>query len=193
MFRKNMPSGAKILTLKVTLEESNPPIWRRFQIHDCVTLGDLHYAIQVVMGWTNTHLHEFRIRRKRFGPIFPDDDYGQEPENDEDETELHSVLKRRGSKLQYIYDFGDYWVHQIVVEDVSEPQPDVQYPICTGGERRCPPEDCSGIHGYYNMLEILDDPEHEQYAIYREWLPRDFDPDEFDVDEANEELEGIGE
>ena len=190
MMRTYAPSGARILTLKVTLEESNPPIWRRLQIPDCATLGDLHYALQIVMGWSNSHLHEFHIGRKSFAAILPDD-YDQEPTNDEDEFELRAVLKRKGPKLEYIYDFGDYWVHQVVVEEISEPQPSVRYPVCTGGERSCPPEDCGGISGYYNMLMILEDPEHEEYETYREWLPENFDPSDFDVAQVKEELEGM--
>jgi len=188
MTQTNAPSGVKVLTLKVTLIGSNPPIWRRFQIRDCVTLGDLHYAIQIVMGWTDDHLHEFRIGRKRFAAIL-DDDYFQESLNDEEEVELRDVLKRKGTKFQYIYDFGDGWMHQVVVEERSEPQPGGRYPVCMDGEGSCPPEDCGGMGGYYNMLEILEDPEHEEYTTYREWLSEDFDPDDFDIDKANKELE----
>jgi hypothetical protein len=192
MQQSNVPQDTRILTIKVTLDGSDPPVWRRFQISGSATLDDLHYVLQLVMGWTNSHLHEFRIGRRRFAAI-DDDDYGEEPLEDEAEFELCSVLKRKGSRFEYIYDFGDCWVHQGVVEERAEPRHGAGYPVCLDGERSCPPEDCGGIHGYYNMLEILKDPEDEEYETYREWLHEDFDPDKFDVNQANENLEEIEE
>ncbi|HEO71790.1 MAG TPA: DUF1186 domain-containing protein [Candidatus Hydrogenedentes bacterium] len=189
--RKEAPPGSRILTLKVTLEESNPPIWRRFEIDDHSTLNDLHYALQIVMGWENSHLHEFSIGGESYGAILPDD-YDQEPTNDERQFELREVLTRKRAKLEYLYDFGNCWAHKIVVEDISEPEPGTRYPRCTAGERNCPPEDCGGVYGYDEMLEILEDPTHEEYEMYREWVPDDFDTEAFDVARVNKQLDEIG-
>lgn len=186
--RATAPSGIRILTLTVTLEGTSPPIWRRIQIPDGLTLGGLHYALQIVMGWSNDHLHEFQVGRKRYGTVRPND-YDPECVTDERETELRDVFKRKNTKLRYIYDFGDRWTHQVVVEHVSEPEPGVRYPVCLGGERRCPPEDCGGIGGYDLMLEALQDPSCEAHDAYRGWLASDFDPDDFDLNRVNRSLE----
>ena len=188
MSRSEAPSDTKILTLKVTLAGSDPPIWRRFQLAADMTLGDLHYVLQLVMGWSNSHLHEFRIGRETYATILPPD-YDQEPVNDEEEFELREVLKRKGSKLKYIYDFGDGWAHDVRVEEVTEAEPGIRYPRCLDGKRACPPDDCGGIPGYYNMLDVIQDPKHDDHEMYLDWLPENFDPSTFDVARSNEELD----
>lgn len=186
MTQTELPGG-RLLTLKVHLKGSAPSIWRRLQISDDMTLGDLHHALQMIMGWTDSHLHEFQIGRKKFSAVLPDD-FDEEPENDEDAFELREVVKRKGAKLRYIYDFGDYWEHEIVVEGISEPLPGVRGVRCIEGERACPPEDCGGLGGYYRMLDILENPAHKEYEMYRDWLSKDFDPNAFDAADANREL-----
>jgi len=190
MARTKASPGSKILTLKVVLDESDPPIWRRFQVLDDVTLGDLHYTLQIVMGWTNSHLHAFEIGGKEYGMKL-DDEYDEMPMLDEEEFELRDLLEKKGKKFRYVYDFGDYWVHAVIVEDKSEPEANVLYPICIEGERSCPPEDCGRMQGYYEILEILKDPTHEEYESYLEWLPDGFSPEFFDVAETNAELNEI--
>jgi len=178
--------NCRIYVLKARLEGSDPPIWRRFQISGSATLGDLHYTLQIVMGWTNSHLHEFHIGGRRYGAFFSDDD--PEPVNDEDDFELRGLLRNKTSKFKYIYDFGDHWMHEIIVEDIIKAQPGVRYPICVEGERRCPPDDCGGIEGYYDIMAIIQDPSHEEYETYRDWLPEGFDPGAFSVSRTNDEL-----
>jgi len=190
MGRSEALVGSRIYTLKVTLLESTRPIWRRIHVSEHVTLGDLHYALQITMGWENAHLHEFHIGRKQYGMDI-EDPYREESINNEDEYKLREVIKRKGQEFDYIYDFGDHWQHQVIVEAVSQPEPDVLYPICLGGERRCPPEDCGGMMGYDNLLAILKDPTHDEYESYREWLPEGFDPDRFDIEEVNASLDEI--
>jgi hypothetical protein len=191
MSRAEVGPGTKIYTCKVTLQASDPPIWRRFQIPADVTLGDLHYTLQIVMGWTNSHLHMFEIGRERYTAVYPDVFDDDEPLNEEEDVELREVIKRKGAKLRYEYDFGDSWFHELRLEDVSAAQPGVRYPRCLEGERACPPEDCGGMHGYYRMLDILKHPEHKEYETYREWLPEAFDPDLFDLELANAELKNV--
>jgi len=95
------------------------------------------------------------------------------------------VIKKKGQKLVYIYDYGDNWRHNLVVEEIGEPNPDQYYPVCLGGERACPPEDCGGLWGYYRMLESLRDPDDDEYESYREWVGGSFDPDHFDLEARN--------
>ena len=88
----------------------------------------------------------------------------------ERKARLFNVLGRAGTKARYTYDFGDNWEHQIVVEKRLAPEPGRAYPACLAGERHGPPEDCGGIPGFYNLLEAISDPEHEQHDDLVEWL-----------------------
>ena len=183
----------KILTLRISLVDSNPEIWRRFQISNELMLGDLHRAIQIVMGWTNSHPHDFEIKGKRYSAK---SDYGgpfDEPCGNEDETLIGDVLKQKRQKFAYIYDMGDDWQHKLVVEAIAEPIPGQHYPVCLAGENACPPEDCGGVWGYYRLLEILDDPDHDEYDEIEEWISDDFDAETFDIKETNEILENFDE
>lgn len=175
----------KILRLRISLEGSDPEIWRRFQLTDEMTLLDLHNVVQIVMGWTDSHLHEFEIKGKRYCLRFPNDDFYGDPPIDEGTVRLGDVLKRVRQKVQYIYDMGDGWQHTLVVEERVESASGFPHPVCLAGERACPPEDCGGIWGYYQMLEAVRDPEHDEHETYLEWLSPDFDRDHFDLREVN--------
>jgi len=180
-------AATKIYQLKVTLRGSKPPIWRRIQTRGSVTLEHLHYILQVAMGWENGHLHQFFVGHTVYGE--PDDDLSAMgfDARDERRARLSQVAPSEGSTFSYQYDFGDDWDHTILVEKILEPEPGVHYPRCLTGRRACPPEDCGGIWGYYEMLETLKNPSAEGYAEMREWMgDEDFDPDAFSVEEVND-------
>jgi hypothetical protein len=99
-----------------------------------------------------------------------------------------NVMGRAGTKAFYTYDFGDSWEHQIVIEKRLPAEPGRAYPSCLAGERHAPPEDCGGIPGYYNLLEAIRDPQHEQREELLEWLGDEFDPEAFSVDVVNRRL-----
>jgi hypothetical protein len=101
---------------------------------------------------------------------------------------LFNVLGGRGAKAIYTYDFGDTWEHTVAVEKVLPPDPGVAYPMCTGGRRRCPPEDCGGPYGYHNLLKTLGDPANEEHESMLEWVGGSFDPEAFSVEEVNQRL-----
>ncbi len=173
-----------IYQIKITLCHIKPPIWRRIQIAGDTKLGKLHDILQAVMGWTNSHLHAFRVGHDTYGvpdPDFPDDT------KSERNVRLNKIAQE-GDSLIYEYDFGDGWEHDLEIEKVMPPEPGTQYPICLAGERACPPEDCGGPWGYEHMLEVLNDPEHEEM---REWVGDEFDPERFEVDEVNGQLKGV--
>ena len=129
-----------------------------------LTLEQLHKVLQVAMGWDDSHLHDFRIGQKRFGKPNPNDRLmGLPGVGNERTTHLFRVLGRVGAKAVYTYDFGDSGEHAISVEKVLPPEPGVRYPICGDGKLQCPPEDCGGIPGYYNLLEALRDPDHPEH------------------------------
>ena len=90
--------------------------------------------------------------------------------------------------MEYLYDFGDMWRHDIFVEAISPPEPGVQYPRCVAGAGACPPEDCGGPGGYERLLEVLGDPGHDEYALWMEWTGGGIDPDKFDLDSMNRRL-----
>ena len=128
-----------IYQLRFTLSDSRPPIWRRVEVEDGISLGQLHRVIQIVMGWTNSHLHQFIANDTHYGTLHPNfDDWGMEI-LDENETTLQQVASEVGSEIRYEYDFGDSWEHVVQVEQIKEPEADVFYPNCLKGKRACPP------------------------------------------------------
>ena len=182
----SVEKAQEIYQIKVTLLGADPPIWRRLLVPADLTLEQLHDVLQLAMDWENCHMHEFRIGRQRFGKPNPmEEAFGGSRTASERTARLFSVLGRARAKAVYTYDFGDSWEHQIVVEECLAPEPGRAYPACLAGERRAPPEDCGGLPGFYNLLEAIGDPEHEEHEEILEWLGGGFDPEAFSVDEVN--------
>jgi hypothetical protein len=184
--------STEIYQIKVTLLGTDPPIWRRLLVPADLTLEQLHDVLQRVMGWEDCHMHEFRIGQQRFGKPDPmEQAFGAPRTANEGTARLSSVLGRVATKAMYTYDFGDSWEHQIVVEKRLAPEPGRAYPTCLAGERHGPPEDCGGISGFYNLLEAISDPEHEQHEELLDWLGDVFDPEAFSVAEVNRRLAAL--
>ena len=181
MSAKNQP--VSVYQLKVTLKKSKPPIWRRVQVESNINLCRLHQIVLVAMGWTDSHLHQFNIYGELYGT--PDPDFEV---TNEKTIKLDQVVSEAGEKFVYEYDFGDSWEHVILVEKILQLETGVNYPICLGGKRACPPEDCGGIWGYGDLLEAIQDPTHPEHKDMLEWLGGSFDPEEFDVDIVNQKL-----
>ena len=181
-------TSSDIYQIKVTLEESKPPIWRRFQVSGDTRLSELHEILQVVMGWANYHLYQFVIGGTYFGQ--PDPDFGFEMKSDR-KVKLSQVIPGEKAKFAYEYDFGDSWGHQLLVEKILPPEPGVPYPVCLKGKRACPPEDCGGIWGYAEFLEAIQDPNHPEHDDMLEWVGGSFDPEAFNLDEVNRALRRI--
>ena len=182
-------SSPQILTLKIILLDYKPEIWRRFQIKNDMTLGKLHDVIQIVMGWTDSHLHDFEQGKKRYSKPDPEEEMisGITSIN-EDDIGVGEVLKREKQTILYTYDFGDHWQHEIVLESVTAPDSKQFYPNCIEGARACPHEDCGGTWGYEGMLEALADPTHEEHESYLEWTGGGYDADKFDLKGVNKVL-----
>ena len=173
-----------VYQLKITLDGTDPPIWRRFQVKDC-TLDELHGVLQVVMGWENDHLYQFQAGKQQYSP--GEHEFGAfsgNPSQDSTRTVLSELVKRKGSKFGYEYDFGDSWWHVIEVEERLTDQPEFGHPVCLEGELACPPEDCGGIYGYHDCLEALKNPDDPDYADRLEGIG-DYDPDDFDPHRVN--------
>ncbi|MBU2213534.1 plasmid pRiA4b ORF-3 family protein [Patescibacteria group bacterium] len=191
----------KIYQIKISLKNISPPIWRRILIPADATFRDLHETIQLVFGWADYHLHEFYTEKK--SGVYVDGKITdletldgiapwEEAPGDERKILLKDRLDGEGQRMAYTYDFGDNWEHEILMEKIEMRVKGIEYPVCIGGKRACPPEDCHGSWGYMDLLEAVSDPKHEQHEEMLEWLgidtPKDFDPDEFDIDTVNEIL-----
>jgi hypothetical protein len=177
------------IRLSIALMHIEPPIWRRLLVPADVTLVLLHDVIQVSMGWQRYHLHEFRIEDIRYGTPLEDDlDAGSRLEP-EQSTRLDQVVDHVGQRFSYVYDFGDNWEHEIVVEEILSTTSDKRGAYCLGGARCCPPEDVGGPFSYPEFLEALSDPSHENHEHYTEWAGGEFDPEHFDPVSVNEQLE----
>ncbi len=188
----------KVVQLKISLKNSTPPIWRRVLVKSSISFYELHYTIQIAMGWGNYHLYEFKIGDYRIGITdvdFDDPESGSSKIIVAKEITLDEVISNGAFKnFSYEYDFGDGWIHSIVVEKTMPLDPDKYYPVCIKGKLNCPPEDCGGLYGYYNFLEIISNKKHPEYRNMVEWIGDGFDPTEFEVEDVNailEDIEGI--
>lgn len=169
--------------LKVTLLDIAPTIWRRIQVPSTMKLCCLHSALQVVMGWTDSHLHQFESDGKVWG-VPESGDCGDLELLDEKRVTLGTILKSAGESMTYLYDFGDGWRHEIVLEKIVRSDVATK-PICLAGERRCQPEDVGGPSGYQEFLEAVFDPKHEEFEHYRQWAGDPVHAEEFDMRAVN--------
>jgi hypothetical protein len=181
-----------IIQLKITLWGTKPPIWRRILVDKTSTFEQLHHTIQIAMGWTNSHLHEFQTSAYRIGELFEDFDADSGDERlDEATVTLDSILSDPKQKISYTYYFGDSWEHRIVVEKMLPREAQLKYPVCIGGQLNCPPEDCGGIPGFYSVLDVIGNPKHPERQEMLEWLGEEYDAEQFDKDEINQALAAI--
>lgn len=180
-------SGGAIFRLKVTLRGIDPQVWRRFLVPADITLQRLHETLQAVMGWADSHLHQFESNGVFYG--ISDPGIGVHRVN-ESQTTIDQLLRHPKDHITYEYDFGDGWEHDVVLERVLPLKSDGIIPFIETGQRACPPEDVGGIPGYTSFLEILADPKHPAHQEMLEWVGGYFDPEAFDVDKANQALHG---
>jgi hypothetical protein len=179
----------KIYQIQVALAGFKPKIWRRLLVPSVLLLSDFHKIIQTSMGWTNSHLHQFIKDQTFYAKRYPDDDTWEELNNvDYAKIKISNLLKKEKDKIVYEYDFGDSWEHDIILEKVLSYDQNIKYPVCVAGKMNCPPEDCGGVWGYSDMLEILKNPNHEEYDSFTEWLGEEFDPEYFDKGAINKML-----
>jgi hypothetical protein len=168
----------EICTIRIELMGTDPLIWREVDVPTSITLKVLHDIVQITMGWLDQHLWEFTIGQEVYG-LPMDDDWGTAPRTQATKVRLRDVLTPRKTIIGYMYDFGDSWQHRLTATKIRPGQPGVSYPAYIGGEWDCPPEDCGGIPGYYNMLDALADPKHPDHAEVADYL-EGWDPKEID-------------
>lgn len=180
-----------VVTLKITLDNTKPPVWRRLEVPAHYHLGELHPVLNAAMGWLDYHLHEFRIASRTYG--VPDTDFFPEMDNTlPEELIVIGNLPRIGIKrFHYAYDFGDGWQHTVVIEKTAPAEAGVFYPRCTSGRREAAPEDCGGHWGLAEFLEAMADPEHERHDELKVWYGGDYDPTHFNAVEISELLRTV--
>jgi hypothetical protein len=176
-----------IFQFKITLEEIQPIIWRRIQVPAKYSFWDLHIAIQDSMGWFDCHLHAFRHKRTHAKKIIeigiPSDEYDDIKIFPSWDEYISDYFSEPGKSSSYLYDFGDSWYHEIVLEGILLKEKEIKYPRCIDGQRACPPEDCGGVPGYENLLMVIRDPNHAEHESMIEWLSEwygKYDPESFD-------------
>jgi hypothetical protein len=179
-----------VYQFKITLLDTQPPVWRRIQVQDC-TLDKLHEHIQTTMGWTNSHLHHFRIGEQLYGdPMLMAENFEDMEYEDSTTTKLSDIIPegRRRFRLLYEYDFGDSWQHEVLFEKKVEGEAAQKYPLCVDGARACPPEDVGGTWGYADFVEAIQNEDNEQHDEMLEWVGGSFDPEAFDPAAATKSM-----
>ena len=187
MSGKSQPPGQNVIRLRITLAEVRPTVWRRLLVPGSVRLTKLHDMFQAAMGWTDSHLHVFRIGGLTYGTQL--DEY---PDDELDETSV-TVLQalRSQRRFGYEYDFGDSWEHEVVIEETVMTKFGLKFAVCLDGQNACPPEDCGGVGGYADLLEVLADPSNEEHDHFLAWVGGSFDPEAFDLAETNVMLQRL--
>jgi hypothetical protein len=184
---------------KIQLADIQKPIvWRRILVPENITFDIFHQMIQAAFGWGNCHMYQFSEQGRASYPIYKipydDDDYYDEGMiEDSSAAKISDVFTTPWQKFTYTYDFGDSWMHQILLEKITDEG--IMMPMCTAGKGACPPEDCGGLPGYYNLLETVGDPKHPDHKEMRKWLGlskgQRWDVNAFDINEVNDRLKLI--
>ena len=177
------------IQIRINLDDTNPLIWRHILVSKNISFYKLHHTIQIAMGWTNSHLFEFKMGDYCVREIFIDFDGMEEADIiDAKQTKLTNLINK---ELNYTYDFGDSWDHTIIFEKIVVLEDGHQLPFCIAGALKCPPEDCGGIPGFYNFLNILSDKNHEEYKETKIWAGGKFNVNEFDLLKINKQFKNI--
>lgn len=197
----------KTLVLKIKMKEiSKPPVWRQVEVPAWYSFEDLHDTIQILFGWGDYHLWHFQEKLDKSPYIikFEDEDafYDEEAEIISPDSLISSFLKKKGDKMEYLYDYGDNWVHEISVVNVLNKETD--FPVLIQAKGSMMLEDVGGSYMYMQMrdyhnrcsgmtkaerLDFLLSIGFESEEHFDEWS----NFREADIQEINDELETLGE
>lgn len=180
-------SCSPVCSLKISLIDTKPLVWRRVLVRDNVLLSWLHKVFQIVMGWQDSHLHRFEVGDKRYG--LPELDDWDEQLLDERRYRLFDLGVRVNDGFVYKYDYGDNWNHEVRLEKLVEV--DYKHPVCLEGMNACPPEDCGGVDGYLDLLKIMAKPKHPEYEAMKMWIGGDWDAAKFELSRVNLKLKRV--
>ena len=178
----------KAFQLKVMIKESKPPIWRRVIVPAGITFSQLSMILNEAMGWAGYHLSDFEFYHRNLRISEEVDDYGFGGYGGFDELDAATTFIREFLEEEdwftYTYDFGDNWEHRVTIEKVLEDYPH-NYPQVVKFKGDCPPEDCGGIWGYYDCLDVISDPSNPEYEERLEWMEMQGYPQNYDMDAVN--------
>jgi hypothetical protein len=184
-----IPIAERLYQFRITLLGIQPAIWRRIQVKDG-TLDKLHEHIQTAMGWTNSHLHHFKIGEQLYGdPDLVEENFEEMQYEDSTSTKLSAILPRSGRlfAFEYEYDFGDGWQHEVLSEGCLRAERGKRYPVCVEGARACPPEDVGGAPGYEDYVGAMADPGNDRHEELLNWRGP-FNPEAFDPAKATKRM-----
>ena len=181
---------SKVIRFKISLQDSKPLIWRRFQVSDRYRFDQFHQVIQIVMGWENSHLHKFECKGTVYEMMMPQLMDAYEEGEDETKYDLRNAKLKKGNKIKYLYDYGDSWKHTILVEDIVDG--DLKVPICLKGENACPLEDSGGIWGYMEKVRVMNDPNNPEREFWDDVILERYNYKRFDLEKLNKELQKFG-
>jgi hypothetical protein len=184
-------STDNVAKLRVELESIQPLIWRRVAVPTSMKLNQLHHVVQAAMGWLDRHLWMLTAGDRSYGVFIPGEDDWNERIDDAETTTLATILSGGLKEFSYLYDFGDSWQHRIIVENVKPAEQQTSYPEFLGGERRCPPEDCGGIPGYYDFLDKITAKQGKKRKAAIDWHGGPYDPDDIDEQQIVINLQSI--
>ena len=187
----DMNASGNIAVLRIELEGIEPLIWRRVAVRSSINLQGAHRVIQAAMGWSDCHLWEFAANGRKYSVLIPNDRDWNARIRNAATTKLSALLNIGVREIGYLYDMGDNWQHRIIVEYLKVAEPGALYPEFLGGERRCPPEDCGGMPGYYRFLDNIACKQSKRRNAALEWYGGPYYPDEIDVQEITAALERI--
>ncbi|HMT28290.1 MAG TPA: plasmid pRiA4b ORF-3 family protein [Bacteroidia bacterium] len=175
----------RILILEITLKGVTPPVWRIVEVSRNSTLHELHAAIQVAMGWNNAHLYSFNKGDGKNKMQFMLPEYDDSVElftgNNSRKFKLKDIFRKVGDSIEYVYDWGDDWRHEVIFKGTTFENANFGFPRCSTGSRCCPPEDVGGPPGYQTLLKAIETRDKKLLKEYDAWLGYRFDPDRFSV------------
>jgi Plasmid pRiA4b ORF-3-like protein len=146
----SIPDSPAIYQLRIRLDRISPLIWRRLLVTGETTIAELHATIQIAFGWSHSHLHQFIIHGKSYGIAYLG---GVSFADNPDQVRLAGFHFRIGQRFYYEYNFHVPWRHEIRVEQIVSPAPGQRYPVCVGGARAAPPEECDGPHAFLTLRQ----------------------------------------
>ena len=169
-----------IARIRIELQGIEPKLWRRVDVPLSSTLLALHDIIQVTVGWTGSHLFEFVVGQRVYSERLPVDEFFGRKVYNAAGIRLRTLIDRGVERLLYVYDFGDDWRHNVLIEEVRHEAADIDYPAFVAGERCCPPEDVGGVPGFMRFLEAALNPFHDEHEEVLTWYGQPFDLDDID-------------
>ena len=190
---KNLNFSVRTFHFKIQLQEvTNPVVWRKIAVPEDISMLKFHEVIQAAFGWKNSHLFEFVPAEPGARAIGIPSEYDPDVQN-APRVLLKSIFNEKGQKCTYVYDFGDHWVHSVVLEHIT-PEKNKKAD-CLAGKGACPPEDCGGVSGFKDLKKILANPKNPEHQEMKEWMGLDagdtWNANEFDLEETSEAVREV--